>query len=309
MQPKHEYLDTFDKSALNSTQPIFIVGMHNSGTSILSELLHESGVHMGNSMGHFESRFFSILINNELLLGGGDRWSTLPLKSEKELLNKWILFKALVDNWHVDYMQWGYDGHSKWGIKDPRLCITLPLYLRVFPDAKVIYLERDIDDVSASLCKREKADIGIKNNFSFWKDLASAYAKSFKCYEYRVNNLYKLSYEKFCNEPYDESRKLFQFLKISENSINKKVLEKVSPKNIGSYMRRQADIDTREIDGRQLSVNETVLPKDESNLHKVKLQAKNKQYRNLKIKYLNQAEKLNNIKVELNNIKHKLKEQ
>lgn len=235
--PKIDYQKPFDRTTLNATQPVFIVGMHNSGTSILSELLHESGVFMGNSMGHFESHFFSIFINNELLLGGGKNWAKLPLNSEKELLTKWPLFKNLVNNWYVDYMQWGYNGTSKWGIKDPRLCITLPLYLRIFPNAKVIYLERDIDDVAASLCIRKKANVGIKNDFGFWKELASAYSKSFTSYKHRVKHLYKLSYENFCNHPLQESEELFKFLNISAHCINQTVIKKISPKQIGSYER------------------------------------------------------------------------
>ena len=38
-----------------------------------------------------------------------------------------------------------------WGWKDPRNVFTLPLWLRVFPEAKIIYIVRNGVDVAASL--------------------------------------------------------------------------------------------------------------------------------------------------------------
>jgi hypothetical protein len=45
--------------------------------------------------------------------------------------------------------------HS-WGWKDPRNLYTLPLWLDIFVDAKVIYIRRNGIDVASSLWKREK---------------------------------------------------------------------------------------------------------------------------------------------------------
>ena len=63
----------------NQQPPVLVVGMHNSGTSILTRLLHESGVFFAASMHHHESRFFSIFVNDLLILGGSDHWAKLPL--------------------------------------------------------------------------------------------------------------------------------------------------------------------------------------------------------------------------------------
>jgi hypothetical protein len=49
------------------------------------------------------------------------------------------------------------DGLSEpWGWKDPRTTCTLPFWLRVFPDARVVNVYRDGVDVAASLVRRER---------------------------------------------------------------------------------------------------------------------------------------------------------
>ena len=43
-----------------------------------------------------------------------------------------------------------------WGWKDPRTTFTLPLWLRVYPNARVLHVYRNGVDVAASLRKRER---------------------------------------------------------------------------------------------------------------------------------------------------------
>ena len=104
--------------------PILILGMHNSGTSILAEIVHNAGVFLGNNMVHCESHFFSVFINDSLIMGGGRKWADLPILSIKEVLShEHTTGDFLKTHWLSDYLQWGYDGVSPWGIKDPRLCV------------------------------------------------------------------------------------------------------------------------------------------------------------------------------------------
>jgi hypothetical protein len=63
------------------------------------------------------------------------------------------LFK---EYWEDYYTECGYNGKSKWGFKDPRLCVVLPLYLKLFPKAQVVHIRRNPNDVAASLGKRKK---------------------------------------------------------------------------------------------------------------------------------------------------------
>jgi hypothetical protein len=43
-----------------------------------------------------------------------------------------------------------------WGWKDPRNSITLPVWLKLFPDARVIHIVRNGVDVAESLYRRQQ---------------------------------------------------------------------------------------------------------------------------------------------------------
>jgi hypothetical protein len=67
-------------------EPILVLGMHNSGTSLLAEILHKNGLFMGVDMAHYESFFFSIFINNNLIMGGGSNWAQIPIMSVEKVI-------------------------------------------------------------------------------------------------------------------------------------------------------------------------------------------------------------------------------
>ncbi len=229
----HHQLLTVDG---NKQAPILIVGMHNSGTSILAEILHKSGVFLGNNMAHYESHFFSIFLNDLLIMGGGNNWAKLPLLSIEEVMSfRDTVGPFIKKHWVADYLQWGYDGISKWGIKDPRLCVLLPLYLEIFPEATVIHIRRNLDDVAASLCQKKKRGVGKLDDFEHWKQLALQYTERVIKYSGKACAYHELKYEEFCTKSEDVTRNLFKFLYIPYTSDTKKLLSKVSPSRIGSY--------------------------------------------------------------------------
>ena len=120
--------------------PVMVVGMHNSGTSILTEILHSSGIFFSANMQHHESFFFTSFINNRLIFGGGGNWAKLPLMSVEKVLSFEKTVGPIIQKyWLADYLQWGYDGKSPWGIKDPRLCVLIPLYLKLFPTLEICF--------------------------------------------------------------------------------------------------------------------------------------------------------------------------
>ena len=148
-----------------SPDPVLVMGMHNSGSTALSQCLHRCGLFMVNNATQCESHFFSNYVNDELLMGGGTAWARLPIMSVEEVMSyRDTVGRFILDQWRIDLMQWGYDGVSPWGIKDPRLCVLLPLYLEIFPGAKILFIRRDLDDIAASLSHREKPGVGVLND-------------------------------------------------------------------------------------------------------------------------------------------------
>ena len=141
----------------NLQMKIFIMGMHRSGTSLVTGLLQRCGLYLGNNLlmtakdnpkGHYEDRKF-INLNNQLLLNNGGHWRNPP-----EALNYGGIRKKMerfLDSWPTDRLV---------GFKDPRICITFPLwYNLIHPEPiKVVYVSRPFVEIAQSL----KARNGIR---------------------------------------------------------------------------------------------------------------------------------------------------
>ena len=119
-----------------------ILGMHRSGTSMVTRILHHMGVALGyplqppapdNPRGFWENRFFQG-INMQLLermgchTDGFDK--SVVLKKTAHLLGEIPLGAPLL-NPVADYLEKTFKG-GHWGFKDPRSVITWPFWKRVF---------------------------------------------------------------------------------------------------------------------------------------------------------------------------------
>jgi len=145
---------------------IAVVGLHRGGTSAVAGVLHNLGVFMGddllppsehNPKGYFEDRRF-VELHDKIL--GGD-WKYPPA----DYMHNWGKYKdeylSLVNEFNSQ--------HDIWGVKDPRLCYTLPcLKVATKYDLKTIVVYRDPWDAAASLYKRggheydEALDISLR---------------------------------------------------------------------------------------------------------------------------------------------------
>ncbi len=218
--------------------PVLIVGMHNSGTSILAEIIHDCGIFLCPDMRHHECRYFTHFVHDDLMLGSQERWADLPMMPVDQVLAMKPQVAELIRRyWIADYIRYGYDGKSPWGLKDPRLCIFLPLYLELFPDAKVVHIHRNPDDVAASLTRRPKTGLGIRTDLDFWKQLTAAYHD--RCDEYvpKFRNHHRLSYEALCTDREKVVQPLLEFLELPPEKATPEVLRKLSAKRIGSHER------------------------------------------------------------------------
>ena len=156
--------------------PIIVVGMHRSGTSLVSRLLSELGVFMGADLNmHAESDAFLDLNSRVFRLAHGD-WD-VPEPVVEMLNNERFAadLSALIasEEWPALQRKFlrrdGLTGRlrspewpSIWGWKDPRNSITLPLWRRLMPDARVVHVFRNPADVALSLATREQARYRIR---------------------------------------------------------------------------------------------------------------------------------------------------
>ncbi len=191
-------------------------------------------------MKHYESHFFSIFINDLMILNGQSTWANLPIMDIDQVMSFKTTAGAFIKKyWIADYLQWGYDGISPWGIKDPRLCILLPLYLDIFPKAKVVHIRRDPNDVAASLCKRKKRGVGIVDEFDHWKKLTLEYTERVDAHADKCHAYHEIKYEDFCTRSTETTKKLFEFINIQFTSTTETMLSEVTSAKIGSYKRRK----------------------------------------------------------------------
>lgn len=147
--------------------------MHRSGTSMISRILEELGVFMGNKKdNNSEAKFFSH-INEWLFRPCAAAWDNPRLFQQ-------FLDSRQLRSYSVDYIRFLmkspyvilFLGLSKflryrtlenldipWGWKDPRNTYTLPVWLDIFPSAKVIHICRHGVDVAQSLKVRHEKNV------------------------------------------------------------------------------------------------------------------------------------------------------
>ncbi len=149
--------------------PVCITGMHRSGTSMVANMLSTCGLYLGsesalvatsrdNPSGYWENRNF-VSINDEILKGLGSAWD-YP--------------EHLPEKWWDDQRMFGYRDrvrallqefkhHEPWGWKDPRTCLTLPFWMSILPQTKVVICLRNPLEVVLSLHRRgpPKYTIGL----------------------------------------------------------------------------------------------------------------------------------------------------
>jgi hypothetical protein len=153
-------------------QPIIFIGMHRSGTSMLGRLLEDIGLFAGTRKDENNEALFFQEINTWLLGQSGARWDVPAAcsylwKHEKGL--PWIesYIQNLLDSPRSirflglrRYVGGGMKSlNAPWGWKDPRNTFTLPMWLRIFPQAKIVSIERHGVDVAQSLRAREARNL------------------------------------------------------------------------------------------------------------------------------------------------------
>jgi hypothetical protein len=165
--------------AIDERQGFVVLGMHRSGTSMLSGLLHTScgytvggpliGSAFDNEKGFFE-RIDVVLQNDEFMNAQGVWWSANVINYDSE--------KALQDkkDGSIDFDKYGKPAleflntpkNAPWLQKDPRMCITLKTWLKLMSnEPAVVFTYRHPLEVAMSLKKREK-DFPLEKGLRLW---------------------------------------------------------------------------------------------------------------------------------------------
>ncbi|MCG6871110.1 MAG: sulfotransferase, partial [Gammaproteobacteria bacterium] len=202
------------RSTRLSDDPVVVLGMHHSGTSILARVLSTCGVFMHADMPHHESSFFTREINDTMILGGGSHWADLPILPVAQVLERLPeVRRRIADQSASRYRAAGFAG-GDWGFKDPRSCITLPLFLEIFPRARLVHILREAPAVARSLCCSSKKGVGVRADPVFWTRLRAQYVARAREFGSSHSQYHELRYERLCERPDREITALLDYLGI-----------------------------------------------------------------------------------------------
>lgn len=163
--------------------PVIVVGMHGSGSSVVSQILGELGVYMGSQLdSHAEAAEF-FQLNEELLYRAGAAWCrSRPMlammqqpafRASGAVRLAAATYGSLRTRFLSDYNP---AAHALWGWKDPRNSLTLPLWLQLFPHARVLHVLREPEHAARSIHRRavREADSASANQGSGkWHEAAA----------------------------------------------------------------------------------------------------------------------------------------
>ena len=153
---------------------IFVIGMHRSGTSVVSRLLNLMGVYFGsenvglpqaddNAKGFWERKDV-VSLNNKLLRENGHEWFKISSYNESNLEQR------TVENFNTEARRIiaNIDGFRPWFIKDSRLCFTLPLWIKFTEVPLAIFVYRHPLEVALSL--KERNEFPIEYGLALWEE-------------------------------------------------------------------------------------------------------------------------------------------
>ena len=126
---------------------VVVLGMHKSGTTLVSQILHRSGIHMGDfdesvtyDGGNKYEREATLALDMELLRAPDDEVLDLappvalaPTPEQRERM------RAIIAACEA--------GHADWGFKDPRACLLYDLWARELPPHRIVAVHRDPAEV------------------------------------------------------------------------------------------------------------------------------------------------------------------
>lgn len=222
------------------TDPILVLGMHRSGTSMLTRVLDTLQVFPGQDAlrGLAESRFF--IDRNEWMLEQAKASWVKPqpfrsiLRDPKKLAALEKEVRARIDSQEFldqyvgenQLSRFQSDDRFLWGWKDPRTTLTWLIWQSIFPEAKLVFIYRNGIDVANSLFKRilpkyshldviefnEIQTEKIKNSFQLWEAYNEIFYESLA--QRPALAVHQICYEDLVSNPAEEVQRMMDFLDI-----------------------------------------------------------------------------------------------
>jgi hypothetical protein len=214
-----------------ASRQIIVLGMHRSGTSLTINLLSAMGCYVGkekdllpasdaNPQGFWE-HMAVVDINKAILNSIGLDWISadqfdlkkIPPTTKKNLSAQ---IKEIVKN---------FNRHEVWAIKDPRLCMILPLWKKHLPNALIFVCVRHPMEIAKSLEKRNGLPLSV--GCAIWESYTRALIENCKGMECLV-----VSYSELIDTPQTETKRIVTWLQNHDvpgiSPISAQMLQKIS---------------------------------------------------------------------------------
>ena len=166
-------MSTPGSSEMRRPDIVCVLGMHRSGTSLLTRILNLIGLYLGseqvsiqpaedNPKGHWEHSDI-VSLNDAILKRYGGSWDEPPL-----LPTDWETASLLDDlrQRAQVLIEDQFAGVHLWGWKDPRTCLTLPFWQQLLPEMRYLICLRNPWDVARSLQHRNS--FSAEKSSSLW---------------------------------------------------------------------------------------------------------------------------------------------
>ena len=151
---------------------VCIVGMHRSGTSMVTRLLNLCGLDLGpdqdllgpdkgNPLGHFEHKGFKILDESLLAHFGGSTDNPPDLKPNWQDDSS---LQAVFEE--ARFLLATFKGKTVWGWKEPRTTLLIPFWRRLLPHARFVICIRNPLEVARSIAERD--GMPLEKGFYLW---------------------------------------------------------------------------------------------------------------------------------------------
>lgn len=240
--------------------PVIIVGMHRSGTTMITKMLENLGLFVGVEKEINNEALFFWKINNwifDLHTATAEKPYNLRYKNpacEKVIIESLTHFVA--SNKRKQYLGKHTSAYKTiaavdfpYGWKDPKNTYTIDFWKHIFPNPKVIHIYRNpIDSVSSYI----ERDLALKNKFEWnWKknlkrdllisknfhqnfrltsieegyDLWNEYVTKALSLKNDFADYIEIKYEDFLENPFDNLQQLAHFsgLQVNDDAIKKEI--------------------------------------------------------------------------------------
>jgi hypothetical protein len=141
---------------LMDNKVLIILGMHRSGTSLTSQWLYKCGLNIGDNLvpandtnkdGHFEDLDFYYLHEEIFKAHNIPFGGFVNIEDFKPTAKEIESIKKVIDKKNKQHEQWGW--------KEPRTCLFINEYIKLIPNAQILILLRDYNQIINSLINRD----------------------------------------------------------------------------------------------------------------------------------------------------------